>query len=372
MASSRGRRIGAYLAIAVACLLLFLIPSSYVVARGGPGWLAAVIGALAFPVVPGVWHAIGERRRKRRLAAIAAALKTKAPVKTAAGLTGRDRLALRMIAVALVALAPLVVFDRGHVWAGLRHHALWFVPADAEFDGGYADGYLDRVPADADAVAVMRDHPMRLIDRSFTQHGAAVFAMRGDDTMMVLPRTGAVRELVEKVHDFLGQARWGSRVPALTPVVHGDVVVLAAGERGWGTVGTGPGAALEAQLARTPSRAVVAIAIAPSAAAGRDGITAGSAWIAPTSTGIELGARLELVDAAAAAKLVAEGQTGLRSLASAAADPHSGEPACTDAMGVVGGAVQIEQAGTVVTVHGRIPLDAAHMFLRCVTRGLVK
>lgn len=104
------------------CLALFLLPSAWIVHHGWSRWLALAVGLLVFPALPLVWHLVGERRRKRD------------EVKST--LTARDRFFLRLVAVALVAIVPLVVFARGRTWTAVKQNWAWFL----DWGGGEGDG----------------------------------------------------------------------------------------------------------------------------------------------------------------------------------------------------------------------------------------
>src|SRR5690349_15881568 len=80
--------------------LLFWIASAYVVDHDYNRIAAAIVGGLAFPVLPVVWHVIGERRRRTKVAAMKQAPKTT--------LAATDRYWLRFTAVALVVLGPMI------------------------------------------------------------------------------------------------------------------------------------------------------------------------------------------------------------------------------------------------------------------------
>jgi hypothetical protein len=353
------RRVLSYLAIAVACALLFLIPSAYAVERGAPIWIAAVIGGLAFPVLPAVWHLVGERRRRARKAAAAAA--AKAAIKPRAELSGRDRLALRMIAVAVVAIAPLVALDRGGVWRGMRDHALWFVPQDPAFDPGHAGALVAILPGDADGVIVMRDHPMKLVDPGYADPGAMAIAWHGTEMMAAVPNAGAARQMIDDVRGRMANTPFGKMMPAYTVTERGSVAVLATGT--WGTTGTGPGPRLRALLLSIPTTALIAAAFAP-ATPGADGITDAVVWLDALgggAGGARVHARLVLADAAAAEKLAATITAGLAQAGQA--------PTCTAAVTQIAGAIQVARTEAVVTLGGDVPGAALAAVVTCLKGG---
>jgi hypothetical protein len=349
------RRVLSYLAIAVACALLFLIPSAYAVERGAPIWVAAVIGGLAFPVLPAVWHLIGERRRRARKAAAKGAIKAKTE------LSGRDRLALRMIAVAVVAIAPLVALDRGGVWRGMRDHALWFVPQDPAFDPGHAAALVAILPGDADGVIVMRDHPMKLVDRGYTAPGAMAIAWRGGDMMAAVPNAGAAKQMIDDVRGRMANTPFGKMMPAYTVTERNGLAVLSSGT--WGTTGSGPSARLRALLIPIPTTALVAAAFAP-ATPGADGITEAVVWldaIGGSTGGARVHARIVLADVAAAEKLTA--------MITAALAQAGQAPTCTAAATQIAGALKVARTDAVVTLGGDVPGTALAALVTCLKGG---
>jgi hypothetical protein len=100
--------------------LLFVVSSAFIIDRGYPRVLAAIVGGFAFPVLPVAWHIWGERRRKARLA------EAKKPSRSQ--LTGRDRFWFRFIGVAIVIVGPMVAMQKFGVVRAAIKHGLWFVP----------------------------------------------------------------------------------------------------------------------------------------------------------------------------------------------------------------------------------------------------
>ncbi len=145
-----GRAIAGALAIGAACAALFLVPSAWLVHRGMPRWLALAAGLTAFPLAPVVWHLVAERRRAR------AAVKS--------SLTSRDRFLLRLVAVALVAVVPLVVFARGQTWTALKEHSTWFLHwggGGGDDPGAWQTGPASRSPATPGSSATCPRTPRR-------------------------------------------------------------------------------------------------------------------------------------------------------------------------------------------------------------------
>ncbi len=153
---SIGRMIVGGLVIAAACAALFLVPSAFLIHKGQSRWLALAAGLAAFPVVPVLWHLLAERRRKR-----AGGKST---------LTGSDRFVMRLVAVALVAIVPLLVFARGQTWSAVKEHPTWYLHWGGGGDSGDAPGWdivegeaiagdprlINYLPDDAEVVIWMR------------------------------------------------------------------------------------------------------------------------------------------------------------------------------------------------------------------------
>jgi hypothetical protein len=176
------------LVLVLACALLFVILSAYARHEGAPRWLAAGAGALASPLLPLAWHGVAERRRR------------KAGTKSA--LTGADRFFLRIVAVALVTLGPLLALDPGGVWRAVTRQGAWWLdwtdppaPRSPVSD----PRLLDPIPGDAEAL---------VWSRSVEQLGEAVLAL-GPDAMMVVIKDEPDRLDALRTDDlvFLAQLR---------------------------------------------------------------------------------------------------------------------------------------------------------------------
>ena len=64
-AMGAGRKIGPIAGFVIAGLLLFVVTTAWMYARGVPWWLCAPAGVLIFPLLPVGWHVFAERGRKR-------------------------------------------------------------------------------------------------------------------------------------------------------------------------------------------------------------------------------------------------------------------------------------------------------------------
>lgn len=131
------------LLLTVLCMLVFDIPSAYVVARGGSPWLALLVGLATFPVTPLVWHALAERKRKQA-----------PPPKPVT--RGWERLLLRSAAVGIVVIGALgAVVGPGRLLDSARNNLLWFVPGSSV--PLVADSPLfAHVPPDAEGIVWLR------------------------------------------------------------------------------------------------------------------------------------------------------------------------------------------------------------------------
>ncbi|HUH02155.1 MAG TPA: hypothetical protein VML75_09170 [Kofleriaceae bacterium] len=171
------------LLIAALCVLAFLVPSAWIIARDQPHWLAAIAGGLTFPLLPVGWHLLAERRRRR-------------DAKKSA-LTGTDRFMMRVMLVAAIAVAPLVILARGQTWAAVKDHGTWPLDwASASSNSGSSAGardaaLLDYVPADAEALLWVRGDGGKTDDG---EAGEALIALRRGG-LLIVARGGDQEEL---------------------------------------------------------------------------------------------------------------------------------------------------------------------------------
>src|SRR5688572_8990184 len=137
--------------VAVLWLAMFVLPSACIIAAGKPRWLALAVGLAAFPIAPLGWHGFAEWRRKKQLKA--ADPKKGAPKPST--LTAFDRLTMRTVAVALLAIGGTIFIARGNTLKSMRH-ALWFT--DWSDPDPIADSpLLSRIPASAEYVVWMKN-----------------------------------------------------------------------------------------------------------------------------------------------------------------------------------------------------------------------
>lgn len=288
------RRVGVGLVVALAGALVFDVPVAYGLGRGWPLWLAIALGALACPLAPLLWHALRERARARN-----------PPAKSHT--RGVERLALRAIAVAIVAIGGLVaIAGGGRVWHAMTRHALWFVPHEP--GSLAADSPLfARAPAAATTLVWLRP----------SEDAVEVFA-HDVPALASHPLVGT-RDLVYVADDPRTNAWLGARGPRdtlerLDPIVAGVTgVALAKLEdpeddvRAWATpawstpTATNP-APLLALVPRAPDDAVVVVASRATNQRIAPELVAVVGWLRVAGDRLELAAEADFPTEAAAAR----------------------------------------------------------------------
>lgn len=351
--SNRKQRIVFGVLAVLAGLAMFMVASSYIVARGLPHWLAAIVGAFAFPVAPVGWHIWSERRRRKKVSVAKSAPK--------ATLTGADRYWLRTLAVAIVVLGPMIAIGKFGVVRAVVKHGLWFWPESSKpgpgsltaIGSGTQRGIqvlgtpLARVPADAELVVMVEPPADEHTD------GRAVMAWGNRQLLVVAEGKKILAEdPTAKLAELNKQRNKFSWFPVdeVVEVKRSDAEYIAASQ-GWRyrvePPGTGPGVELVRELGRSPKDALVYAAYAPKTT---HDIRAGAAWLIHRNDKLIVEGRVEASDEAAAKKLVAEAQTALSKAAKDA--PES----CHDQVDALAKAVQLDQRGTVITA--RVETDA--------------
>jgi hypothetical protein len=270
--------------LALVCFAMFDAPSTYVVACTGARIVALVVGLVAFPVLPLGWHTFAEWRRRRGGAA-------------KSSLTGRDRLLLRVLAVAFLALGGTWFVARGETLGALRHHGLWFTDW-SEPDPVADSGVLARVPAGAELVIWLRPgHTQELLPVALSGDAEIVVAMSGSETFIAIAASEPVLDqftpLVAADHD--------GRLAA----VDAPAGVRAYATPGWrgAPIGLPPGLARLLHIA--PQDATAMIAAQPVRLNGAHGITAGIGWARVRDHAVDYGGDVDTVDLATATALVA-------------------------------------------------------------------
>lgn len=287
------RRIGSRLAfggfLAIVCAAMFIVPSSYAIQRDHSRWLALAIGALAFPLVPGIWHLVAELRRRRTKREAPA----KPPLKPAKpGLTGWQRLGLRFALVAVVALGGTYAIARGQTWSALRHHALWFT--DWSDPDPIADSeLLQRVPASAEAIVWIRaGHTKAFLPMALSGEVEMVIAYSKDDAMVALVGT---EEVLDQMEPLVKLDKDGDRLAR----IDGPSGMRILATPGWRDQKRDPPESLMALLHEAPADAN-AIAAARPVTIGQPLVRSFVAWARVGDAHVDFTAEVEAVDAASA------------------------------------------------------------------------
>ncbi len=257
----RARLVGGGL-LALAGIVMFDVPAAYAVVRGAPGWLALIVGLLVFPVLPVTWHVVRERGRRAN-----------PPKKTST--TGWERFAFRLIAIGVLVIGALLVFDRSRTWRGIRHHALWMIPTTIE--PVVPDSkVLDKVPSSAEVIVWLRDtdDAQAMVSQvAPTSFGAQELVIAVDGTNVMILETGDA-SLIDLIVPWYTVLRPGSVTP--------KVVELAGGIRMWSTPGwppsTGRPTALIEQMRRAPDSAFL-VAVTKPRTRKVDEITGAVGWL---------------------------------------------------------------------------------------------
>ncbi len=331
---------------------LFELASAYVVDHDYNKIAAAIVGAFAFPVAPVAWHLLGERRRKKRLAA------AKTPAKSS--LTGADRYWMRFIVVALAVLGPMFATSGFRVLGAVGRHGAWFVPtttptaADTEL--------LKRVPGDAELVFVARVPG---------DGGTAVAAWAGRQAMIAGDCNVFGSEVSKKVDELNARRDLVPWFPidrfVELPSSGNTVLIATDGWRGKVEPGAGPSQELRDELARAPADAPWVAAIAPRTKLTAHDIDAetirhGVAWIQQSDKALTFAARLEMRDEASASKLHDELDAVLHFKTTDIPER------CKDAVGKIVDHAKLEQSGTILTARAEIPNEALMGLMFCAIK----
>lgn len=307
------RRITAYagrgLLVLFAGFIVFDLASACAIARGAPFYVALAIGALACPILPLVWHVLGERKRKRKRAAM-----KKPPT---ASTTALVRLLLRAGTVGVAVIGILVGLMQGS-WDAFRHHALWFVPR-AEPKLSTASDLVALVPANADSVFWVR--PTQAVSDALTTLGADAQALETVYATGVDSKTKAYdAALITRLPGGVLPAppAWSKVFDVIpTPTLTVGPVATPLGPswratRSWaGAIGSGPPAALVALLGRAPDDAVAVFATKTAHVPATDDDLEAFGYVTVRDQRLALTADGTLVSPAAAARFRAEAEGAL-------------------------------------------------------------
>jgi hypothetical protein len=328
---SEGRRVTAGIVLAVVGALVFELCGAWLFARGLPWWTALAGALLAFPVVPLAWHLFGERKRRRRLATAAASAKPGVKAKPGT-LTAGDRFTMRLVAVALMALGPLVFFRGGQVWRAFRDHPGWFVPQGPPSPRSVRGDarLIGQVPGDAELVMWGR----KLHGIAGAAAGAAadeakelLFAVRSGGDVLIVVR-GSDKALgaidVAELNAQLGKQRvLEVNGPLVARRRAADLMVVVS--EGWAAAvddraagrSDGPDA-IVARLDVAPRDAVVIAAAAPAREVAGLALTGVQWWVRADQGGIRIDADFFVRDRLVATALMARMDAERRELAAAA------------------------------------------------------
>lgn len=282
---------------------LFDFPAAYLASRGVSPWLSLAAGLLTFPLLALVWHAFGERARKRK------------EFKRAVLTKGWERWLMRSAAVGLLVVGALFALaGPGRMWTAFRHHALWFLP-----DGSSAlvadSKLLDQVPPDAEAVVWIRfDDEVRAAigkvvpltgDVAKVVHAPEVIIAVNKQSVFVAERgdTGVVdiaKELIGMVQDLVKQL-----APAVTDfdtatgsTTDGAHYLVSTNWKD--QVGKGRPTAVLAHMSMAPDDAWLVLAMKPSSAKDMKDAEAGAVWSRIHRGRLELAGRIDFTTSAAA------------------------------------------------------------------------
>ena len=353
MAVRRSRLVLFLLGVVAFGVAVFLVASGYLIERGQPVWLAAVVGGLAFPGLPVVWQIVGELRRRARAAKRV----------SSASLDPGDRYVLRAVVIAAVVLSPMFAVGRLAVLRAAWDHRMWFLP------GGSRDTYLRRgpllarVPDDAEAVVLVVGDRIRALD---TRIPGGLLAY-GDHQLLAIAPHGAGDPDPDLEIAEVNHLRGSLPVLALDPLVKvmdSNGVVVAAGAR-WAArgiqPGSGPGRDLGREIDRAPADATVIVGFAPRAPV--EGIRRAAAWIsfvenrgdATRSDRIKvmLGARIETVHTDVTEQLLEEAR-GIWGAGRSALPPS-----CRDVADAIVSGLEVERSATVLTLRLQVELEPA-------------
>ena len=331
--------------------LLFLVASAFIVDRGYPKVLAGIVGGLAFPVLPVVWHVWGERARKSKDAE---------PVKpgkkpSKSSLTGYDRFWVRFVLVAAVIVGPMIYMQKFGVIGAVKRHATWMVPAFEPGLGMLGTGthrdlsriepLLKRVPADAEGVIVWTPHDVK---------GEGLLAFNNHD-LVAAGEGDMLRDddMIRHINEFF-KAQHFLMLDPIAMVIDRDITV-AASDKWKGKVEPAPGTlptVLRENLERVPADADFFGAIAPRTIRDAKSIKSGAFWALRHDKSVVFEARVEAVDVAKAYQLIHDLQA-LRP------EQLPFPAACKDKAAKVLSRLELAQVGTVVTE--RVAIDEADL-----------
>lgn len=324
-------RVGFLLGVIAAGVVLFLLPSAWMYSRGLPYVVCWLGGVLAFPLLPVGWHLWAERKRAK-----VAAAPTKVPVKsTSSPITAGDRFTMRLIAVAILALGPLLFFRFGQTLRAVRDHAAWFIPTSPPgprtFKGDQR--VLDQVPGDAEVVFWVRNfgglelgEGGKAKPRTADEPDEILMAYRDGELLMVV--RGPEKVISGVTDEALAEAsRQLSKASTWMPIKgklvsrkrSSDILVIvtdgwaqSADDRAAGK-STGPTAIIE-RLNGAPADAVLISAASPSRPVAGFTVNGAQSWLRVSKTDVRLDGEIFVGDKDAATAIAAGLRAGQKQL----------------------------------------------------------
>lgn len=364
-----GRTIAGGVLIAVVCVALFLVPSAWLIHLGWSRWLALAAGLIAFPVLPVGWHLVAERRRKRD------AVKS--------SLTPNDRFLMRLVAVVLVAIVPLVVFARGRTWTAVKENWTWYL----DWGGGSGDAgswetasgapiqgdarLVTYLPDDAEVVVWLRTTKEFIASMAKQFGGEAqkpdpdapqevMIALRKDGFLALIRSRKGLDEIKkedrEKLEKELGEKLFGGKpIKVLIYSAQPDLHVVVT--ENWDAAvraraaGTRPAPTeLLALLERTPADAPL-VAAARNATVGGIVVDRGTGHLRIAEKGLRVETEMQLASATAAGVL-------RRQLSGSVDDARRDLPkSCKEPVGKLLGGIEIGGGDTAVTVSAKLGFE---------------
>jgi hypothetical protein len=332
-----------------------VVSSAFVISRfaEGRGYakvLAAIVGGLAFPVLPVAWQIWGERRRTRSL------VESKQTSKSQ--LTSIDRYWFRFAGVTLLIVGPMVAMQGFDVARAAIKHGTWFLPAakpgvtmvgsGERRNLDRLDPLLERVPADAETVVVYAPTDVK---------GAGLIAFNQRDVMAV--GQGEVPRDANQLRRINAVFKAQHVVPAdpIESVLDRDDSV-AASERWRSKVEPAPKAlspTLRRELERAPKLATAFAAYAPLHATSVRTI---AAWLVERDHVVEV--RIEAIDVAhayAVVHAIEDWKAGTTQV------PLAGD--CKAAATKLLAKVEPVQYANIVTLRATVNEDFTHDLDRC-------
>jgi hypothetical protein len=290
-------------------LVLFDFPAAYLASKHYSPWLSLAAGLLTFPLLALVWHAFGERARKRK------------ELKKAALTKGYERWLLRSATVGLLVVGALFALaGPGRMWTAFRHHALWFLPDGAS--ALVADSkLLDQVPPDAEAVVWIRfdDDVRAAIGKVVPLTGQVAKVVQAPEVVIAVNKksvfvaeqgdTGVVdiaQELIGMVQGLVKQfSPEVTDFDTSTGSTSGGAHYLVS--TSWkAQIGKGKPTSVIDNMALAPDDAWLVIAIKPTSAKDMKDVQAGALWSRIHRGRLELAGRVDFTSSAAATAGLAE------------------------------------------------------------------